>query len=120
MSPFDTEVLFLVAAIIVAILTAILYFAGRPPRAKRARNGARASGSDVLAQLEDVLGIAVLVRSVEPGPPAQVDATLMLDSRTADVTGTGESEAEAWRDLLQAAMDWKNEDQQNIRIYGGG
>jgi hypothetical protein len=76
--------------------------------------------SDFVRAMERALGIGVLVQSVEPGPPVRITASLMLDSRSGEVSGVGESEAEAWQDLGRAAMAWRNEDQQNIRIYGGG
>lgn len=70
--------------------------------------------------LEQSLGIAVIVRSVDSGPPARIEATLMLDSRSSDVAGIGETEAEAWHDLARAAVAWRNDDGMNVRIFGGG
>lgn len=120
MSPLDSELPFFVAAVIVAILTAALFLLGRAPGPRRAPRPVRTTGAVVLAEIEDALGISVVVRSLEPGPPARIDATLMLDSRSSEVTGVGGSEVEAWRDLLRAAVAWKNEDSQNLRVYGGG
>ena len=74
----------------------------------------------LIRALEQSLGIAVIVRSVEPGPPARIEATFMLDSRSSDVAGVGESEAEAWQDLARAAVAWRNDDGMNVRIFGGG
>ncbi|MEO5885567.1 MAG: hypothetical protein ABIQ58_08650 [Candidatus Limnocylindrales bacterium] len=75
---------------------------------------------DVAAQLARALGIGLLVQSIDVGPPITIEAMIMLDGRTAEVRGEGASEADAWRDLARAAVDWKNEDMRNLRIFGGG
>ncbi len=76
--------------------------------------------AEFIGAMERALGIGVLVHSVEPGPPVRITASLMLDSRTGEVTGVGESEAEAWQDLGRAALAWRSGNQENFRIFGGG
>lgn len=73
-----------------------------------------------LAELERRLGMAIIVHSIEGAGPMRVEATLMRDGRSTDVTVDGEYEAEAWDRLARAALDWRNSDGLNLPIYGGG
>ncbi len=73
-----------------------------------------------LAELERRLGLAIIVHAIEGDGPMRVEATLMLDSRSNHVTVEGRTEAETWDRLAQAALAWRNDDQLNVRIFGGG
>ena len=73
-----------------------------------------------LAELERRLGMAIIVHSVEGDGPLRIEATLMRDGSSTDVTVEGEYEAEAWDRLAQASLAWRNSDPQNVRIFGGG
>jgi hypothetical protein len=77
----------------------------------------RAEGIERLA---DALGIGIMVRSIEAGPPAVITATFLLDTRVFDVSATGPSEDDAWVDLARKATEWKNDDERNVRTYLGG
>ena len=112
----DRTVPFVVLALIVII--AIL---GRPvaTRARPVRRRPR-PGAETIEQLAESLGIGIIVQSVDEGPPATIEATLMLDTAVHHVTASGASEVEAWEDLARQATDWKNNDPRNVRTYLGG
>jgi hypothetical protein len=61
-----------------------------------------------------------LVESVDPGPPASIVATGLLDGGRTRLTGTGPTEDDAWRYLARAAIAWKREDGRNVRFWWGG
>lgn len=77
-----------------------------------------------LGELERRLGIGIVVHAIDAADegerPMRVEATFMLDIRSTDVTVEGATEAETWDRLAHAALAWKNEDQLNFRIFGGG
>jgi hypothetical protein len=77
-----------------------------------------------LGELERRLGIGIVVHAIDAADdgerPMRVEATFMLDIRSTDVTVEGGTEAETWDRLARAALAWKNEDQLNLRIFGGG
>ena len=129
----------LVPLAVVVIVLVLVYAKGRPARERpgaafhksgrsdavrpdAAMDDASVDGTspDMAARLEQALGVGLLIQSIDVGPPTTIEATILLDGRTADVRGFGASEADAWRDLARAAMAWKNEDQRNLRIFGGG
>jgi hypothetical protein len=80
-------------------------------------DGAR---SESIARLAEALGIGIMVQSIEAGPPAAITATFLLDTRVFSVLATGASEDDAWEDLARKAVEWKNQDERNIRTYLGG
>ena len=73
-----------------------------------------------LAELERRLGMAIIVHAIEGDGPMRIEATLMRDGRSTDVSIEGAYEAEAWDRLARAALDWRNSDGLNVPIYGGG
>jgi hypothetical protein len=77
-------------------------------------------GSDTIGQLAEALGIGIMVQSLEPGSPVKIIATFLLDTRAFDVTATGPTEDEAWKDLSRRAIEWKNHDERNVRNWFGG
>jgi hypothetical protein len=77
-------------------------------------------GPEGIERLADALGIGIMVRSIEAGPPAVISATFLLDTRVFDVSATGASEDDAWVDLARRATEWKNDDERNVRTYLGG
>lgn len=91
-----------------------------PPRDDAADHGLDPVVTRFLGELERRLGMGIVVHSIDGDGPMRVAATLMLDARTTDVTVEGEDEAETWDRLARAALAWKNEDQLNFRIFGGG
>jgi hypothetical protein len=70
--------------------------------------------------LEKALGVALLVRDIDPGPPATIIAVIMVDGQTSELVGRGATEADAWRDLAMSAAAWQNVDPRQIRIFLGG
>jgi hypothetical protein len=112
----DRTVPFVVLALIVII--AIL---GRPiSRTSKAVRRRPQPGPEAIERLAESLGIGIIVQSVEEGPPAMIEASLLLDTSVHHVTATGASEVEAWEDLARQATDWKNNDPRNVRTYLGG
>ncbi len=75
---------------------------------------------DRLAELARKLGIGLIVNDVEPGPPARIVATAILDGDSTELVGVGPTEDDAWADLARAAITWKGNDPRNIRTYLGG
>ncbi len=108
----------LVAFIVgVVILLAIRPIA-IPSRTRRSRSTPR-PGPEAIEQLAEHLGVGILVESVEPGPPARIVATGLLDGGRTRLEGSGPTEDDAWRDLARAAIAWKREDDRNIRLWWG-
>ena len=70
--------------------------------------------------LERMLSVAILVRDIDPGPPATITALGMVDADTTELIGRGASEAEAWRDLALAIAAWRNVDPRQVRMFLGG
>ena len=70
--------------------------------------------------LERMLSVAVIVRDIDPGPPATITAAGMVDGTVSQFVGRGESEVEAWRELALAIAAWRNVDPRLIRTFIGG
>ena len=77
-------------------------------------------GPDGIERLAEALGIGIMVQSIEAGPPAVITATFLLDTRIFGVSATGSTEDDAWEDLARKAIEWKNDDERNVRTYLGG
>lgn len=77
-------------------------------------------GPDSIGRLADALGIGIMVQLVDAGPPAVITATFLLDTRVFDVSATGPTDDDAWEDLARKAIEWKNDDERNVRTYLGG
>jgi hypothetical protein len=76
---------------------------------------------ELLADIEDRLGIGIVVGEVEPGPPVTITALLSFAANQVEVTVTGATEANAWRELAVAAARWRQSDEVSItRTYWGG
>ena len=87
--------------------------------AKRRRGSRRGTGSawsakQLVAELQDALGIGVLVSSTEEGPPFRINAMLVFGIQRIDVVVEGRTEAEAWRALARKAMEWRGSNQVSI------
>lgn len=134
--PFSWEVPFLV----VVVIGAILYFMGRKPHEANRHSAAPLTGADLIEQIQETLGIAIMVESVEPAEPGTADAPgisvapvaraepgepttirAMLTSgrHTTQVAVTADSEAKAWDALARAAAAWRNADFQHIQMWPG-
>jgi len=48
-----------------------------------------------------------------------VMATGLVDGERTVLQGAGETEADAWRDLARAAIEWKRDDGRNVRFWWG-
>jgi hypothetical protein len=77
-------------------------------------------GPDGIERLAKALGIGIMVQSIEAGPPAVITATFLLDTRIFGISATGPTEDDAWEDLARKAIEWKNDDERNVRTYLGG
>ena len=69
--------------------------------------------------LERMLGVALIVRDIDPGPPALISATGMVDNEVTALEGRGPTEADAWRDLAVHLAAWRNVDPRQVRTYLG-
>ena len=103
-----------VLGVVIALLAWPAIRRSRPTR----RRGS--AGRPTIDQLAEALGIGIIVQSVEAGPPATIEASLLLDTRVYGVVATGATETEAYDDLARKAVAWKNEDERNVRTYFGG
>jgi hypothetical protein len=133
MMSFDWQVPFLVVAIVVAIV----YFAGR---SNSREDGSLepgspeplAPGAQLIERIQRTLGMAIVVDSIEsarPGEPGGSDqagdrvtmhATFMYGRYTTPVTITSDTESEAWDELGRAAIAWRNSDYQHVPMWWGG
>lgn len=118
-----------VPLIVIGIIVAMVYLTGREKRQTDIRPAEPTSGPDLIERLQQTLGIAIVVESIESASPDEsveegdavtIRATFIFGSHTRDVTVTGASEAKAWEALANAAIAWRNSDYQHIRIWGSG
>jgi hypothetical protein len=73
-----------------------------------------------LGKLARALGVGLMLREVEEGPPVRIVATALLDGESTELEGVGPTEAEAWEALGRSIIEWKGNDPRNIRTYWGG
>lgn len=118
-----------VPLIVIVIIAAILYLTGRAKRDTDVRPAGPTSGPELIERLQQTLGIAIVVGSIDSASPDQpiehdgavaIRATFIFGSHTRDVTVTGDSEVRASEALADAAIAWRNSDYQHIRIWGSG
>ncbi len=127
-----------VPLLVVAIVVAILYFSRRPKALQRRRHNQPTTGAELIDRLQQTLGIAIVVESVEAsevsgpaesaepdvaGPtdvPHTIHATLLFGRYTAPVIATGPTESDAWAELAKMAIAWRNSDYQHIQMWPGG
>jgi hypothetical protein len=76
-------------------------------------------GPEAIAKLAKLLGVGILIDDVSEGPPFRVTATGLVDGERTVLEGAGETEADAWRDLARAAIEWKRDDGRNVRFWWG-
>ncbi len=108
--------------IVVAIVAVVILLAVRPiARSRRASIQRRPPppGPEAIAQLAELLGVGIMVESVDAGPPAHIVAFGLVDGGRTLLEGRGATEDDAWRDLARAAIVWKREDGRNIRFWWG-
>jgi hypothetical protein len=113
----DRSVGYVVFVLIVVIAVLAWPVARRSGAGRRRRSPI---GRPTMDELAAALGIGIIVQSVEAGPPATIEASLLLDTRVFGVVATGATESEAYDDLARKAVAWKNEDERNVRTYFGG
>jgi hypothetical protein len=110
--------------LVVLIVGVVVLLAIRPIAASRSRSRRTAAGlppgPEAIERLAEHLGVGILIESVEPGPPARIVASGLLDGARTALEGSGPTEEDAWRDLARAAIAWKREDGRNIRFMLGG
>ena len=127
-----------VPLLVVAIVVAILFFSGRPKALRRRPRNQPTTGAELIDRLQQTLGIAIVVESVEAseasgpddwvepdvtGPtdvPHTIHATLMFGRYTAPVVATGPTQSDAWAELAKMAIAWRNSDYQHIQMWPGG
>ena len=136
MTSFEWQVPF----VVLVVVATIVYVSDRRRR-QRARPPADATptnGADLIQRLQQTLGMAIVVDSIEPsgslgshealepdvaGPsdgPHTIRATLMFGRYTAQVSATGPTESDAWAELARMAIAWRNSDYQHIPMWWGG
>ena len=76
-------------------------------------------GPQAIARLAKLLGVGIVIDDVVDGRPFRVVATGLLDGERTVLEGVGDTEADAWRDLARAAIEWKRDDRRNIRFMWG-
>ena len=134
MTSFEWQVPLLVVVIVVAIM----YLSGRPKASSRRPQKPPTSGRELIERLQETLGIAIVVDSVETSEPSDaaasaepdvagpadvpytIRATLMAGRYTAPVVATGQTESDAWAELAKLAIAWRNSDFQHIQMWPGG
>ena len=118
-----------VPLIVIVIIVALLYLTGRTKREVDIRPAEPTSGPELIERLQQTLGIAIVVESIESASPyapveqgdaVTIRASFIFGSHAREVTVTGGSEAKAWEALANAAIAWRNSDYQHIRIWGSG
>jgi hypothetical protein len=115
--------------IVIGLIVIIVFLAGRP-RTDTVSDSPEEppTGPELIDRLQQTLGIAIIIESIEASPDELVEqgdtvtirATFIFGSHTRDVVVTGESESKAWEALANAAIAWRNADYQHIRIWGSG
>jgi hypothetical protein len=108
--------------IVVAIVAVVILLAIRPiARSRRAASSRRPPppGPEAIARLAELLGVGILIESVDPGPPSRIVAVGLVDGGRTLLEGGGATEDDAWRDLARAAIAWKRDDGRNIRFWWG-
>ena len=75
---------------------------------------------EYIHELERMLSVALLVQDIDPGPPATISASGMVDGEFTQLTGRGSTEDEAWRDLAMVMAAWRNLDSRQVRLFLGG
>ena len=114
-----------VTALILAllfVLWAVRAIDGRAaPRSTSSRHRASglATGPELLREIERTLGVAVLVQSIDASSPACIGALLMLGQYSQQVTATGQTEADAWRELALISVAWRNADDKQVPLWWG-
>lgn len=114
-----------VTALILAllfVLWAVRAIDGRAaPRSVSSRHRASglAAGPELLREIERTLGVAVLVQSIDGSSPARIDALLIFGRYNQQVTATGQTEADAWRELAAISVAWRNADDKQVPLWWG-
>jgi len=113
----DRTVPFVVLALVIVI--GIL---GRPVARRRSHVKPQTlpPGPEAIERLAEALGVGIIVQSIDEGPPATIQASLLLDALVHRATATGSTEEEAWEDLARQATEWGNDDPRKVRTYLGG
>ena len=127
-----------VPVLVVVIVVGILYFSGRPKALKRRPGKQPTSGRELIERLQETLGIAIVVDSVEASEPSDasasaepdvagptdvphsIHATLIFGRYTTAVVASGPTESDAWAELAKMAIAWRNSDYQHIQMWPGG
>lgn len=86
----------------------------------RDRARPRASGRNLIRELERTLGIGVMVEFIDQQPTVTINALLMFGRQSQEVIASGPSEAEAWQELANIAMAWRKANDKQVPVWWGG
>lgn len=75
---------------------------------------------DFVRDLEQALGIGLIVTSIEEQPTVRIRALVLLGQHSEEIGGEGSTEAEAWRDLARSAIAWRTTNDKHVPWWGGG
>ena len=90
-------------------------------RGSRVRTGSVWGARQVIVDLEDKLGMGVLVTDTEEGPPFEITALLTFGIQQTTVVVEGPTEVEAWHELARTAVNWRQSNEISLRrtFWGG-
>ena len=77
------------------------------------------AGPELIRSLERTLGVAVIVRSIEDGPPTTISAVVLFGRHSEAFEVVGDTEREAWRELTARIAAWRTTDDKHVPWWGG-
>jgi hypothetical protein len=74
----------------------------------------------LIDEIQDRLGIGIVVELIEDGPPVSITARLLTGANDTERTVTGPTEPAAWRELARVAANWLQSNEVTFRTWAGG
>jgi hypothetical protein len=91
----------------------------RPERLRQRPTGLR-SGIELIRDLERKLAVSVIVESVDVAVPARITAILRYGPRSQEVTVKASTEVDAWRQLAELTVAWRNANENLMPLWAPG